>query len=88
MYKDAHAYCSEAQIMLVTHDPTSWMTTVGCDRLLVGKSCRLSYLTNCVVYKLDAVEWSALDSNGVISSLLEKYNIIRAHETSSHLTWV
>ena len=35
----------------VTHDLTSWMKTVECDNL-DGKSCRVSYHTILVVWKL------------------------------------
>ena len=55
----------------VTHDPTSWMKTVECDKL-DGKSCRLSYHTTFVVWNWMELDGTRSESYDLIISLLEK----------------
>ena len=65
----------------MTHNPTSWMNTVGCDKVVV-KSCR--------TYDFCGMELDGTRSDSY--DVLEKDNIIREHyfenRKSNHLTWV
>ena len=58
--------CLSYGLNSVTHDSSSWMKTVGCDKLVGNRT-----IVSCVI-PYDFFVWSLMD---VMSSLLEKDNI-------------